>query len=257
MSSTRVGGRLGRSRRAGLGSVLMSRLPGDSPLHRVWIGTKIVALALLTVELLIDPGWARVVSLAALLALAVIAGRVPRNAVPRIPLWFWAIVLIGLLLSLSGNGAAHYLRLLALSMTFTGLSLVVAWTSDPADVVSAVVTLGGPLRRLRLPVEEWAIVCGLAVRILPLLVDECRTLLAARRMRGGSGERRPAAVLAGLVDLVSAAMSSAVRRGMDLGAAITARGGVGASPAGGPRPGRQDVVALAIVVVVCILPSVV
>jgi energy-coupling factor transporter transmembrane protein EcfT len=91
-----------------------------------------------------------------------------------------------------------------------------------------------PLRKLRAPVDEWAHALALAVRTLPLLREEIRVLIAARRLRasprGATRQARLAARGRELLDLVVAIAASAGRRATDLGRAATSRGGM--RPAG-------------------------
>jgi energy-coupling factor transport system permease protein len=233
---------------------MFSRLPGDSPLQRIWVGTKLASLAMLTVAVLFNPAWTQVVSVAAVTAIAVLAARVPRSAVPRLPMWYWIPLLVGLGLAFVGHGARHYLNLIALTVLFTVMSALVVWTTSMHDLAPALGRLGRPLARLGLPVAEWAAVTALAVRCLPLLLQEFRTLLAARRQR--RLDRRANELLGSLVDVLTAAMVVTIRRASDLGAAVTARGGDPSPNHDGPRPGRGDAVTLLIVTVACVLPAV-
>ena len=60
---------------------------------------------------------------------------------------------------------------------------LVGWTTQLGAVAPALARLARPLRVLRLPVDEWIVAIALALRCLPLLIDEMRTLAAARRLR--------------------------------------------------------------------------
>jgi len=92
-------------------------------------------------------------------------------------------------------------------------------------------------------VEEWSVSLALAIRCLPLLVDETRTLVAARRLRPRNRRRRDREAL----DLLAAELVVALRRAGELGAAIAARGGLGAIADDAKRPGWRDAVALAVI----------
>jgi energy-coupling factor transport system permease protein len=110
------------------------------------------------------------------------------------------------------------------------------------------------LRLVRVPVEEWAVAVALSVRSLPLLVDEMRTLVAARRLR--PPPPRPGRTTVGrwleeLVDLLVAALAVSMRRAGELAEAITARGGTGLVAARTVRPRRADALALVVVGLFC------
>jgi energy-coupling factor transport system permease protein len=109
-----------------------------------------------------------------------------------------------------------------------------------------------PLRIFRLPVDEWAVAIALCLRGLPLLIEEMRLLRAAHRLRPSAPARsgHPAAEM-GVVDMITAAMSSALRRSAEMAEAITARGGTGRLTAYPSRPGRMDAVALVVIGIAC------
>ncbi len=242
-------------RRAGVGAVLLKRLPGESPMHRVGAVTKLISLALLTIATLLNPSWVQVLALSAVVGLAVVAARVPPSAVPRLPIWFWLIMLIGLALAALGHGAGQYLRLFCLSALFTVLSAVVAWTTELNDVAPALNTIGAPLRRIGLPVAEWAITTALCVRSLPLLLDECRTMIAARRLRTPPQRLQPLVLARSTVDLLAAAMAVTIRRAADMGEAIAIRGGGTGPIRRSGRLGWPDAIGLVAVAVACVLPT--
>jgi energy-coupling factor transport system permease protein len=132
---------------------------------------------------------------------------------------------------------------------------MISWTTNVAEVAPAVATLGRPLRRLRIPVDEWAAALALALRAFPMLIDEFRVLYAARRLRPKMvpptrrGRRRRWALE--VVDLLAAGITVALRRADEMGDAITGRGGAGQISAAPSGPKRADWVALVIVAVMC------
>ena len=153
------------------------------------------------------------------------------------------------------GGVLNFLRLTLLATVLLGLGALVSWTTNVAEVAPAVAKLGRPLRALRIPVDEWAVTLALALRAFPMLIDEFRTLYAARSLRPRSvlttrrARRRRWALEA--VDLIAAAVIVALRRADEMGDAITARGGAGQISAAPSGPKRRDWVALSIVVLVC------
>ena len=71
---------------------VMRTLPGTSPAHRLWAGTKIGMLLAVAVVPVVDPSWPALGGSALVLAAWALAGRVPRGAWPRPPAWLlvWA-----------------------------------------------------------------------------------------------------------------------------------------------------------------------
>ncbi len=270
--TAREAARLSRRRqaawRASRSLTLLRTLPHDSPVHRLWAGTKLSAVAVLGVALSLRPAWPVIGILAAAVICAGFVARVPQSAVPRPPLWFWLTLVIGALLTLLSGGrpVVHvanvsvglgdlelFVRFAAFGVVLVGASALVGWTTPLAEVAPALARLWRPLRWLGLPVDEWAAAVALCVRSLPLLGEEVRTLVAARRLRprpgGRAGKSRWAALADEPVDLLTAALAAALRRAGEMGQAMDARGGARMVPAGA-SPGRGDAVALVAVVAV-------
>ncbi len=128
------------------------------------------------------------------------------------------------------------------------------WTTPLAEIAPAVAQLAAPLRRIRVPVDEWAVAVALCVRSLPLLVGEMRTLVAARRLRPPPPRPGRSVLerwLDELVDLLVAALAVSARRSGELAEAITARGGTGLIVARVRKPAWRDGIAMLVVAGVC------
>jgi len=216
-----------RRRRGGL---VFRAVPGTSALHRLGPATKIGILALATVVSFSAPGWPVIAGLAVLLAAGVAAARLPLTVIPRVPWLVTAIVLLGGVAAAAGSGIVLYVESMLFTILFFSLSLLLIWTTRVEELPAAFTRIAGPLRRLGLPVNEWAHSVTFAVRTLPLLRDEFRVLIAARRLRKPlrAASRRARALARGreLLDLVVAVVASAGRRASDLGRTATMRGGM-------------------------------
>ena len=86
-------------------------------------------------------------------------------------------------LDLGLGGLLKFLRSPHSSIVLLGLGGLVSWTTNVAEVAPAVAKLGRPLRALRIPIDDWAVTLALALRAFPMLIDEFRTLYAARSLR--------------------------------------------------------------------------
>jgi len=252
--------------------VLLRPVPGNSPIHELWAGTKLIVVALIGIVLTMYPGWLPIGLVALLVLLTAWLAHIPRSVLPSVPRLVWVLLLLGGgTAALAGGepfldvgsvhlgmgGLLNFLRITVLSIVLLGLGGLVSWTTNVAEIAPAVATLGRPLKWLRIPVDEWAVTLALALRAFPMLIDEYRVLFAARRLRPKvrpetrrerSRQRRRE-----IVDLLAAAITVALRRGDEMGDAITARGGVGQIVASPARPGRADTVALLMVVAMCAL----
>ncbi|MBP1822098.1 energy-coupling factor transporter transmembrane protein EcfT [Mycobacterium sp. OAE908] len=250
--------------------VLLRPVPGDTVIHRLWAGTKLIAVAGIGVLLTFYPGWVPIGLVAALILTAARLARIQRGTLPAIPRWLWILLFFGgATAALAGGspvldvGSVHlalgglltFLRITAVSIVLLGLGAMVSWTTNVAEIAPAVATLGRPLRPLRVPVDDWAVALALALRAFPMLIDEFRVLYAARRLRPKvvpvtRRQRRKRWALE-LVDILAAGITVALRRADEMGDAITARGGAGQISAVPSGPKRADWIALSIVIVVC------
>ncbi|MCF3940861.1 energy-coupling factor transporter transmembrane component T family protein [Gordonia tangerina] len=235
-------------------TIPLRQVPGDSMVHRLWAGTKLIVVLLLSVMTWVLPSWPSLGMVAAFVVITAIAAGIPLGAIPRPPWWFWGLIIAGGLLNVMFGPAALivYLRAVTLGLVLVASSILVIWTTPMADIAPAIATLMRPLRIFRLPVDEWAVAIALCLRGMPMLIDELRMLRAAHRLRPSAPPRsgHPAAEM-GVLDMITAAMSSALRRSSEMAEAITARGGTGRLAAYPSRPGRTDAVVLAVVGVAC------
>ncbi|UGT39835.1 energy-coupling factor transporter transmembrane protein EcfT [Nocardia yamanashiensis] len=243
-----------------MSGVVLREVPVDSPVHRLWAGTKMIAAFAISLVLMVAPSWPVLgISIAFLIAVWLLA-RLPLGTLPRFPWWLWAGIAIGALINLPIGATAllRYANVLVFGFILLGASFLIAWTTPMGDIAPALARLGAPLRRIgwtrngvrhALPIDEWAVVVALTLRGLPLLMDEMRVLRAARKLRPkGALLHRTADPL---VDILTASMAVSSRRAGELGEAITTRGGTGELTARPSRPGRADAVALAVVLGVC------
>jgi energy-coupling factor transporter transmembrane protein EcfT len=250
--------------------ILLRLLPGSSPVHRLWAGTKLLVVAGLAVMVSVRPTWPTLAAVAGVVGLGVVVARVPRGAVPRLPRWvYWLVVLNGLLtlrsgatplvhvggIELSLGGLEDFLLLTGLAVALLAASLLVAWTTPLGEVAPALSRIATPLRWLRLPVDEWIVAVGLAIRSLPLLLDEVRTLSAVSRLRRRAGPDAPPrararSLLVEAHGILSTAILVTLRRARDLAEAVEARGGLVVRVQASAGPSARDFVVLAAMAVV-------
>lgn len=240
---------------------LLRYVPMDSVLHSLWAGTKLLAVAVISISLFVWPLWRSEGVVGILLLATLLVVRIPASAVPRLPAWIWVLVLVGALIALASGGTpiVHvgslrvgaggieaWARFAVLAIELLTVAALVGWTTPLAELAPALARLASPLRKLRVPVDELAVALALAIRCLPLVVEELRTLRDARRSRRPPGERTAKELADDLVELVVAALLSALRRAGELADAIEARGGAGTVRHDGDGPSRRDAVALAV-----------
>jgi energy-coupling factor transport system permease protein len=250
--------------------VLLRPVPGDSAVHDLWAGTKLLAVGGISILLTFSPGWITIGMVAAVVLTAARIAHIPRGALPSVPHWLWTLLALGGIsaafaggspvIELAGasvgfGGLLNFLRVTALSIVLLGLGAMVSWTTNVAEIAPAVATLGRPLKLLRIPIDEWAATLALALRAFPMLIEEFRVLYAARRLRpkraADTRRARRRRWKLELIDLLTTALTVTLRRADEMGDAITARGGIGQISALPSRPKQADWVALGITFAVC------
>jgi energy-coupling factor transport system permease protein len=231
---------------------MLRQIPGDSVVHRLWAGTKLLIVLTLGLMTWILPSWPALGYVAACMIVFALLAGIPVGALPRPPWWFWTVMAVGVAWSwiARGNeGGLTALRAVLLGLVVLAMSVLVVWTTPVAELAPAIAVLMRPLKLLRLPVDEWAVTIALSLRGLPLLIDEMRLLWAAHRLRpkSSASSGHPSAEPS-ILDMIVAAMSSAMRRSAEMSEAITARGCTGRLTAYPSRPGKLDAVVLTVFV---------
>jgi energy-coupling factor transport system permease protein len=111
------------------------------------------------------------------------------------------------------------------------LALLLTMTTTPVALIEGLRLLLTPLRWLRLPVDEFALMTLLALRFIPTLVDEVEQLVKAQTSRGADfsqGTMRER--LQSLMALFIPFLQGALRRATELATALEARGYRGDRP---------------------------
>ncbi|KUH95289.1 hypothetical protein AU189_24595 [Mycolicibacterium acapulense] len=253
------------TKRAPRRGLLLVPVPGRSPIHKLWAGTKLLVVIWFSILLWFFPGWVMIGAVWVLVLVAARIARIPRGALPSRPRRLWILITLAFVfatlaggspvISVAGvhielGGALYGLRAALLAFGLVGLAAMVSWTTNVAEIVPAITTLARPLTFLRFPVREWAVALALGLRSFPMLIEEFQTLYAAHRLRSKRMQpnrrvrRRQQARDAS--DLIVAALAMTLRRADEMGDAIAARGGTGQFSANPARPKLADWVTLAI-----------
>ena len=123
-----------------------------------------------------------------------------------------------------------FFMVLRIMMLIMGTFLL-TYTTSPIALTDGLETLLGPLKKIRVPVHELAMMMSIALRFIPLLIEETDKIMSAQKARGADFEsgnllQRAKALVPILVPL----FISAFRRADELAVAMECRcyhGGVG------------------------------
>lgn len=243
-------------------------VPGASPIHRLDARAKIGAAAALTVALFAARGWTGIGVSAAVVLLAVIISGVPLRLAARglVPV-AWLLVFTVAANALRWSPAEALARLGPIGIDGAGLARgaffaarilvlvlgtsLVTLTTSPVALTDALALIMRPLRAVRFPADDTAMMLSIAMRFVPTTAEEAERIVVAQTARGarfdqGGPLRRARAWVPVLVPL----FVRLFRRADDLAVAMESRGytGVGRTRLRDPRMRFLDWV----VVVMCV-----
>ncbi|MDV7133099.1 DUF2232 domain-containing protein [Williamsia muralis] len=246
---------------ANLASVVRT-LPHASPARRWWVGTKLVVLAAIALMFALEPTWLSVAVGATIAAGWTVLGRVPRAAVPRLPLWLVGITLFGgFITALGGDepyvtvggvefglgGAAYWGILICMTVISLYSALLFCWTTPMVEIPAFAQRLVGWAARLGIPAQSAAVSVALALRLCPFLISDFRTLLQTIAQRRSDKEQTARERINGWAACLPIVCSLACQNGRELAAAIEARGGVGSVSRSDRSPRFMDLLVLIVV----------
>lgn len=103
-------------------------------------------------------------------------------------------------------------------------SSIMTLTTTPNQLTDGLETLLGPLKKIKVPVHEIAMMMSIALRFIPILMDETDKIMKAQMARGADFDTGNLIQKAkGLVPLLVPLFISAFRRANDLAMAMEAR----------------------------------
>jgi energy-coupling factor transport system permease protein len=141
-----------------------------------------------------------------------------RNATPTNPFPIGPIVM-------TYEGVWLVMAFFTVFLVLYTFSLLLTITTTPIALIEGMTILLTPLRWLRLPVDDFALMTLIALRFIPTLVDEAEQLVKAQTARGADfshGTMRER--LQSLVALFLPFIQGTLRRAADLATALEARG---------------------------------
>lgn len=119
------------------------------------------------------------------------------------------------------NAVMMLLRLMSLVL---GTSVLISFTTSPLELTDAIESVLSPLKKIKVPVHEFAMMMSIALRFIPTLIEETNKIISAQKARcadfeSGNVFRRLKALIPILIPL----FVSAVRRAEELADAMECR----------------------------------
>ena len=239
--------------------------PGKTLIHRLDPRTKILGLILYMVALFCAKWFVSYALVLAFLVTMTAIGRIPFKSMTKGLKPMLIFILITALLNLfytregrllfewkfihiySKGLENAFFMVLRIMMLICGTFLL-TYTTSPIALTDALERLLSPLKRIKVPVHELAMMMCIALRFIPTLIEETDKIMSAQKARGADFEtggliKRAKALIPILVPL----FVSAFRRADELATAMECRcyhGGEGRTRMKVLRYARRDAVAL-------------
>ena len=153
------------------------------------------------------------------------------------------------ILRISEKGIQNALFMVVRIMLLVMGTFLMTYTTSPIRLTDGLESLLGPLKRLRVPVHELAMMMAIALRFIPTLIEETDKIMSAQKARGADFESGNIFQKAkALVPILVPLFISAFRRADELATAMECRcyhGGDGRTKLHVLKYQRRDYVALA------------
>lgn len=138
------------------------------------------------------------------------------NSQPLLSFWIINIYAKGLF-----NALFVIIRILAMVV---GSSLFLTYTTTPIALTDAIESLLSPLKKIKVPVHEFAMMMTIALRFIPTIVDEADKIMSAQKARGSDFSTGSlAARVKALIPVIIPLFASSFRRAGELATAMECR----------------------------------
>ncbi len=247
--------------------------PAESVLHRLDPRTKILCTLLYIISLFLFQEWTGYLIATVFLCTAILLSKVPVTFIFRGVKAIMVLLVITVVFNLFLIPGEPVVRIWKLTITDQGIrtavftafrliylifgSSLMTLTTTPNQLTDGLERLLGPLRVFRVPVSELAMMMSIALRFIPILLEETDKIMKAQTARGADFESGNMIKKAkSLVPLLVPLFVSAFRRAADLAMAMEARcyrGGSGRTKMKPLAYGRRDAFAYLITVAYLLL----
>lgn len=214
--------------------------PVESPIHRLDPRVKLAATLLYVISLFFVKGLAGYLVAVAFLAVYIRLSNVPFSFIVRglKPILF--LLLFSVIFNLFLTPGEELVRFWIFKITWEGLRLagymavrlilliigssMMTYTTTPNQLTDGLEKSLGFLRKVRFPIHEISMMMSIALRFIPILVEETDKIMKAQMARGADFEEGSLVKRAkNLVPLLVPLFISAFRRATDLAMAMEAR----------------------------------
>ncbi len=119
------------------------------------------------------------------------------------------------------NAVMMLIRLLSLVL---GTSVLISFTTSPLELTDSIESLLSPLKKIGVPVHEFAMMMSIALRFIPTLIEETNKIISAQKSRCADFESgNIISRVKALIPILIPLFVSAVRRAEELADAMECR----------------------------------
>ena len=215
--------------------------PGDTVIHKLDPRTKLILVIVFIVALFLAVDWISYAVMFLVLAGSIAISGVPVKSILRgmKPVVF--ILIFTAVLNLFYTPGEHVLfQVWILTVTLEGVqnaffmvirilmliagTFLLTYTTSPILLTDGLESLLGPLKKIKVPVHELAMMMSIALRFIPTLIEETDKIMSAQRARGADFESGNLVQRAkALIPLLVPLFISAFRRAEELAVAMECR----------------------------------
>ena len=212
----------------------------ESPIHRLDPRVKLIATFAYIISLFVVHSWTGYLIAAVAVAIVIAASHVPFGYIMRGMKAVMMILMITVIFNLfltEGRPLVHFWKL---TITYEGVdfaskmavrlifliigSSLMTLTTTPNQLTDALEDVLGPLKKIHVPVHEISMMMSIALRFIPILMEETDKIMKAQMARGADFESNNLMKkIQSLVPLLVPLFISAFRRANDLAMAMEAR----------------------------------
>lgn len=222
--------------------VLGQYIPGDSLIHRLDPRAKLISAVWFILLIFMASHWWTIALLAATVLIAAKLSNIPIryyiDGLKPLMVLILITVLFQLVFSqgdtvlfeigwlrITQEGIYSAILIILRFVMIVLMSTILTLTTTPLEIADGIEALLNPLKKLKVPVQEIALILSIALRFVPTLMQETEKIMNAQRARGvdfsaGSLIERMKKVVPLLIPL----FISSIDRADQLAVAMTARG---------------------------------
>ena len=215
--------------------------PGKSVVHKLDPRTKLVMLIVYIVALFVAKSWISYGVMLVFLSTCIAISKIPvKNILRGMKPLVMILIFTGVLNIFFTDGETVLVSFWVITITLEGVvraffmmirilmlisgTFLLTYTTSPIALTDGLESLLGPLKKIKLPVHELAMMMCIALRFIPTLIEETDKIMSAQKARGadfetGSLMQRVKALVPILVPL----FISAFRRADELATAMECR----------------------------------